>query len=400
MVALTPINTTPGQTAIAQAQFQNEAAYKAKRDVQRVKGAIELKMDEIKLKVAQKMAEIAAKWQILKDRVDMVMVKTKEFLMVARFYPIIVLVLIVLAFFGKPLEYIMLFISAIIVTIIFGVVYILGVDYIRVVPFTVYNFIVYLIPLFAYTIIIFVVFLLVSVVIFLIAVFNGCCGGPISDIIRCDNRPESWYKTPNFHLKNMYSRGFFCGKPCMAHYQPDGTNCKKMYKYTPSYCPVAETMRIYTGASRSDKLSYFMNYNTNDFKYFLKQPSQREYILKDHFVKKIVYQESCLKSKDLMQHDNISLSICSSIDALSQNGTLSVPQSISLRGACKDAYCTSTSNYPFCTKPGKASGLDASQFIKQICKILAILIGFFLIMCMCMQFLFSKEAYEPPPPNH
>ena len=379
---MTAAAVTSGTQAM-NATFGNEDAQKAIEEQKKQAKLLQIDVEKEKTK----MALVMAKLKRAAERVSNFM---KSFMMIARFYPIIVLVLIILAFFGKPLEYIMLFVSAIIVTILFGIVYILGIDYIRVVPFTLYNIVVYLVPLLAYTVIIFLVFLIVSLIILFLAGFNMAFSGILQDLLKCQNSPEAWFKTPNYHLKNEYSRGFFCGRPCMARYKPDGANCKKMIKQQSSYCAIPEIMRIFTGYSRSDAIPYFLNVNTNDFRYLSKQPHQREAILKNNYLNKVKYITEC-NDKAFQPFFDMTLNMCSSIDTMTNSGKLTSKQADVFRTVCKQAYCTSISNYPFCAKPADSNSMNGAQFVKQLCKIFSILIVFFLVLIMALKFIFEKD---------
>ena len=339
----------------------------------------------------------------LQEAVDRKVSFFQSFMMAARFFPIIVLVLIVLAFFGKPLEFIILFITGIISTILYICTFLLGFKNATIwIPFIIYNFAVYFIPALIYSAVIFIVFIIMSAFIGLLWLFNGCTGGfkkggkgLIQDWILCQVSPEAWFKNPSFHLNNVHSRSFFCAKPCLDGYTPDGTNCKKMYKYQSSYCAPAEIMRIFTGYSRNDKPPYFINYNTNDLRYLSKTPHDRENILKNHYLKKIKFMNTC-NVDSMTKYIGMTRNMCSSIDSMQKTGTLSPQQALLFRTVCKQQFCSplgyqSPFNYPFCAGLGNSTSMDASQLVKQICKICSILIVFFLVMIMSFKFIFTKD---------
>ena len=364
------------------------------------KNWIQRKKEEMDNYIAQKKEEFET-WKLkMQIKFEKVIAFGKTMLMIARFYPIIILVLIILAFFGKPLEYIMLFIAALIVTILYGVVYIFGVDVIRVIPYTLYNAVVYLIPYLAYAILILVVFVLITFFIAILAAINSF-GGCIQDWVLCDNSPEAWFKTPSYQYGNRFHRGFFCSKPCMARYAPDGPDgekCKRIYMYQPSYCPNAEIMRIYSGHSRSDLIPYFLDYNTNDVRYFLKSPHDREAILKEHYLKKNKFNRQCQEA--MLPYNELTLNMCSSLDALQKSGKLSATDALKLSKVCKEAYCgiystgkgdnytSKVLNYPFCAGRASSSSLNQSQLIKQVCKVLALIMVFIIILFLCLRLLF------------
>lgn len=308
---------------------------------------------------------------------------------VTQFYPVIILILIILAFFGKPLEYIIMIITAIIVTILFAIVFCLFSPVINIIPYIPWNFAVYVIPYVVYSLIILVVFIFITVFISLLALINVATGNSLKDWIICENSPEDWYKMPSFQLGNRYSRGFFCGKPCASRYVPDGDNCKKMYRYQPSYCPHAQVMRMYTGFKRGDSVPYFMEYNQMDFRYLMKQPHKREQILKDHFLKRRKFLSLC--AGPMFPYRNITRNMCASVDALEKNNSIKVTEALTLKQICRQAFCTSETNYPFCSIKAVANSTDGSQLVKQIVKVICIIIIFFLILSLALSLLLLKR---------
>jgi hypothetical protein len=314
----------------------------------------------------------------------------KTMAMVARFYPIIIVALIILAFFGKPLEYIMLFIAAIIVSILWVIVYIFGLPVVRVIPYIPYNIAFHFIPFLAFSIVIFTIFVVVSLFCLILAGLNVATSGSLQNMILCQNGPEAWYQIPNYHLDNIYKRSFFCVKPCNARYEPDGDSmCKKMYKAQPAYCPPAEIMRIYSGYNKGDRNYYFKDFNEHNIKYLKATPENREKMLRDHYIKKVQYLDKC--SAPMAPYSDITLNICANLDNLEKSNTLKPKQLKKLRDVCFQGYCNSKTNYPFCAKRVHSSSIDMSQLIKQICKIIAIIIVFFLIIIFMLKIMYLKN---------
>lgn len=338
-------------------------------------------------------AEFALKVGQFVKSVGNAMIQTaKTFAMVARFYPLIMVALVILAFFGQPLEYIMLFISGIIVSILWVFVYILGLPIVNIIPYTLYFIAVYFLPLMAYTIILLIVFVLVSLLCGILAAINVATGGSLNKWLICDNSPTSWYTTSSYHLDNQYRRSFFCVKPCAARYEPDGdSSCKKIDSSQPSFCPQAEIMRIYSG-NTNDSVPYFLDYNTTNPSFILKNPKERKELLKDHYIKKITFLNKC--NGPMKPYNNISLNICANLDHFEKNKTFNKAYLEKMRNACKQAFCNSDTNYPFCSVKVNSASNDPSIIIKQIIKIIALTIVFVIFILFIFQTIFKISLFE------
>lgn len=317
---------------------------------------------------------------------------TKTFAMVARFYPLIMVALIILAFFGQPLEYIMLFISGIIVSILWVFVYILGLPIVNIIPYTLYFIAVYFVPLMAYTIILLIVFVLISLLCGILAAINVATGGSLNSWLICDNSPTSWYTTSSYHLDNQYRRSFFCVKPCAARYEPDGdSNCRRVDSSQPSFCPQAEIMRIYSG-NTNDLVPYFLDYNTSNPSFILKTPKERKELLKDHYIKKTTFLNKC--NEPMKPYNNISLNICANLDHFEKNKTLNKVYLEKMRNTCKQAFCNSDTNYPFCSVKVNSASNDTSIIIKQIIKIIALTIVFVILILFIFATVFKISLFD------
>jgi hypothetical protein len=318
-------------------------------------------------------------------------VKTMK--MIARFYPIIVLVLIILAFFGKPLEYIMLFLGGVIVSILWIFIWILDQDVVAVIPYSIYQSGVYLIPYLLYAFTMFILFFIISIFCLILAGINGLLGGRLKHWVLCQNSPEAWFKTPSFQDNNLYKRSFFCAKPCGSRFKPDGDDaCKRLDKTQPSYCPQAEIMRLYTGYSTGDSPSYYSDYNTSNPNFLAKSPYDREMLLKEYYMKQINFNQTCQEA--MTPYTDITLNICSNLDMLENTGKIDKATLVKLKNVCAQTYCNASSNYPFCSSKAKSSDMDMSQLVKQIIKIIAIITVFFILLIFILNKLYPAESAE------
>lgn len=320
----------------------------------------------------------------------------KTMRMIARFYPLILLVLIVLAFFGKPLEYIMLFLAAIIVSIIWIIVYIFGLNILRVVPYMFYNFFAVTVPTIIFALVSLGIFLIIFLVCLILAIINKATGGSLKHLVLCQNSPEAWFKISSFHQKdnNKFKRGFFCSKPCGKRYKPDdltGAFCEKLPGDTPGFCPNAEIMRLYTGFKRSDRPYTFKMYDTKNPKYYSKAPFLREDILMRSFLRRKELLEKC--EKPMAKYRDLTLNICSSTDAYLKSNYAGMDDKTikKLRNVCGLAFCSAKNNYPFCNKLTNSTHMDSSEFVKQVIKIITTIILFMVVLIFSFNFMFDKN---------
>lgn len=320
----------------------------------------------------------------------------KTMLMIARFYPLILLVLIILAFFGKPLEYIMLFLAAIMVSVIWIIVFIFGLPILRVIPYMFYNAFAVVLPTTLLAMVSLGIFLFIFVACIILAIINKATGGSLKHLILCQNSPESWFKFSSFHQKenNKFKRGFFCSKPCGKRYKPDdltGAFCEKLPGDTPGFCPSAEIMRLYTGFKRSDRPYTFKMYNTKNPKYYSKTPLLREDILMKSFLRRKDLLEKC--EKPMAKYKDLTLNICSSTDAYLKSNYAGMDDKTikKLRNVCGLAFCNSKNNYPFCNKLTNSTNMDSSEFIKQLIKVITAIILFMVVIIFSFNFMFDRN---------
>lgn len=318
----------------------------------------------------------------------------KTMRMIARFYPLIILILIILAFFGKPLEYIMLFLAAVIVSIIWIIVFILGQPVLRVIPYLPYALFKVWIPWLAYSILISGIFLVLLIVCLVLAIANEASGGKLKNLVLCQNSPEAWFKVSSFQHKNIFKRGFFCSRPCLSRYKPDQNTqgfCEKLKRDTPGFCPNSEIMRIYTGFKRKDRVYTFKSYSAKNPKYYFKSPMMREGLLRDSFMRRRKFLEQC--EKPMAPYKNLTLNICSSTDAYLKTRFNGMDDKAikRLRNVCGAAYCSASSNYPFCNKLANSSDMDSSMLVKQIIKIILSIIIFFVILIFVFNYMFRQS---------
>jgi hypothetical protein len=324
------------------------------------------------------------------EHVTKVIQFTKSMITVAKFFPIITLVLMALSFLGRPMEFLLLTFGLIFVTMIYIAYSILNI--LIVIPMFVWFVIMDIIPLIIYLIVYGSLFVLITLICLILTIINTIMWGSLKDIVLCQNMPTDWYKTPNFHLGNKWDRGVFCKRPCYSRYSPDstGTMCQRIPKGYPPFCPQAEIMRIYTNKKADRKYRYDDFRENSNVKYLSKKPEEREAMLRDYYLRKREFKEVC-KSK-MEPYDTLTLNICASADSLLQNGHLTSKKEVQrLQQVCSQAFCTAERNYPFCNKISALNNEDDNAELKKVIKITIALVVFCIIFLFTMENLYKTK---------
>lgn len=307
----------------------------------------------------------------------------RTMLIVFEFYSLVILARVILGFFSAPLEFIMLGIACIILSIVYVIWFILSLPPIYIIPYLIYFFVIYVIPWIVYCIVIIVLFAIISLVCLVLAGINWISGGSLKDIVLCQNSPAAWYETPNHHLKNKNERGIFCSKSCLSGYAPDSTGlfCSPLDRSNPSYCSKAEIMRLYTGL-KNDFNYYFKNYDTKgNMRYLLSSPDTRTKLLNEYYLKKLKFMTDCEKS--MSKFNYMPLSICSSLDSLQGFNAVTMQK---LKNVCEQSYCNSDNSYPFCSLL-KVQDATQEPFWIQVIKNCIYIIIFILIIILLIRIL-------------
>lgn len=313
--------------------------------------------------------------------------------MAFQFFSIIVLVRMIIGFFTKPLEFIMLGMSCLILAVVYVIYFIFSIEPFIYIPFILWFFIADVMPFVIYSIVMGVIFIGISIFCLILAFLNVITGGSLKSLILCQNTVAAWFKTPNYHLTNKNERGLFCSRQCYTGYFPDtsGMYCMKVPKGNPSFCPQAEVMRMYTG-NRNDMNYYYKDYQTNgNLKYLMKSPKNRELVLKNHYLKKRDFIEKCEKS--MSKYNSMPLSLCSSLDIYEKNNINGIDKKTieKMKKVCSQAFCNSKTNYPFCSSLGTSLLTDTdnivSEFWKKVIKIFILIIVFMFIIMFTLSYM-------------
>lgn len=286
----------------------------------------------------------------------------------ANFFPVIQLVLIVLAFFGKPLEFILLLVAGLVVTLLYAIYCIISLPPLIYIPYLLYYILLGVVPFVGFTVVWGAILVAVSVFCLLIALLDKLTAGRLKGMLLCQNSPAAWYSVPNFHLKNAFSRGLLCSRPCAVGYAPDsntGLLCTKLPRGTPSYCAQAKVMQIFTGDelnASSSPLTYADFKTGASMPYLFSTPASREKRLMRHFEAQSKFTDAC--KVPMMPYNALTMSICSNLD--DPNSKLTRVAKDRLKAACRQAFCSSSSTFPFCSDLSAARPVGRPSVLRRV----------------------------------
>lgn len=296
-----------------------------------------------------------------------------------QFFAVIVFFRMLIGFFSKPLEFIMLGFACIFLAVFYVIYYIFSIPPFIWVPFIIWFTIFDIIPLVVYVVVMLALFIVITLFCIVLGIINWATRGALKNLVLCQNSVAAWYKTPNFHLSNRYERGVFCSRECFPGYYPDnsGMYCIKVPNGAPSYCPQAEVMRMYTG-KHNDRKYYFKDFQTNgNIKYLMKSPAEREEMLKEHYLNKRDFLEKCERS--MTNYNYMPLSLCANLDTMDKNN-IDAKTLNKMKKVCSQAFCNAKVNYPFCSVLAGGSDDDESDFWKRVMKVLIMVITFMFVV--------------------
>ena len=310
--------------------------------------------------------------------------------MMARLYPIIKIAVILIMIFSNALQYIIMFFAGLAIAILIVIYKILSMPYIIYIPIVIYWFTMDFCPFLLYTVVFIILFLVIAAFCLILAFLNVITSGGMHNFLFCENNPAGWYKMTNYHMKNIYSREFFCSKPCMKGYAPDvtGSFCERQKRTAPNYCPQASVMRIFTGDGRKDNKVGYSAYNTAiDMNYRTSMPIEREKMLKDHFIRMKKYMESC--NDGLNRYNGVTKTICANIDVIEKYNLYGFKKNDieRMKQACAQSFCNSVNSYPFCAGLSGISKDPDEMLIKLLVKYFTSIIIFLIVIMTFMRIL-------------
>jgi hypothetical protein len=308
----------------------------------------------------------------------------------ARFYPIIKIAVILIMIFTNALHYIIMFFAGLAIAVLVVIYKILSLPGLIYLPIASYWMAMDFCPFLVYSIVFTILFLVISAFCLLLAFINAITSGGMHSFLFCENNPAGWYKMTNYHMKNIYSREFFCSKPCMKGYAPDvtGSFCERQKRTLPNYCPQASVMRIFTGDGRKDRKVGYSAFNTAiNINYRTSMPIEREKMLKEHFINMKKYMESC--NDGLNRYNGVTKTICANIDVIEKYNLYGFKKNDieRMKLACAQSFCNSVNSYPFCANLSGISKDPDEMLIKLLVKYFTSIIIFLIVIMTFMRIL-------------
>jgi hypothetical protein len=352
--------------------------------ISNMKNGIVVQINKIKDRISSKMKEVKSN-----------MFKAKNLKTALKFSPVFGLATAAIAILRKPLEFILMLIGGIIISIIFALYKITVYPPLNWIIFLIWFFITKVVFLIVYTIIIGVVIVFICFFLMIIALINHFGGGLLNNLVLCQNSPDAWYKIPNYHMGNKFERSLFCKSTCATGHAPDeltGEFCDRIGRGQPSYCPQAEIMRIISNHSRSDLRYKYGDYDpTTNIWFNVMTPADKETAYKQYFMKRQKFFTKCNDS--MGTYNNMTLNLCSSLDMMKKQklNNLSDKDMAKLEKVCHQGYCNSKNRYAFCGKFGKMDedSKSLSELIKQIAFLIILALIFMFILYFTYQFASS-----------
>lgn len=300
---------------------------------------------------------------------------------------LIKIVIKIVTLIAKPAQCIMLIVAFMVVSVLFVAYFLLTLPPFIWILAGLWYFVAYIIPMIVYCVIFTILLAAVFVMSVIMTALNTATGGALRSIVLCDSLPSAWHSIPNYHLTNKWERGMMCTRPCPPRYMPNpsGAMCVKKPSGYPTYCPQAEAMRIFSRKKADGDFAYKKFNESLNIKYMLKTPPDREEMLKDYYMRKKTFSDTCATS--MSEYDNVSLNICAAADSLKD--ILDDKQVARLKAVCAQAYCTPQRNYPFCSKTSDLNDNDANAVIRKVVKIVMIMITIALTVTLAMTFMYN-----------
>ena len=202
------------------------------------------------------------------------------------------------------------------------------------------------------TIFLIAILCLYAIVYGILAILDTCTGGLIMKMLRCENLPDSWAKISNWGRENMYTRTFFCSRPCFKKYYPDGLMCSLQDQAEPTFAP---QQVIYQTWLNNDFID-----NTNDKVAWSKTPGTEYFLKLTNDEKKVAWQEIYSNQvsyyadarKQYSRYDPTTCAMCVYYNDPIHNSVLTDNAKKQINSICVATYCATDdpklSNLIFC----------------------------------------------------
>lgn len=180
---------------------------------------------------------------------------------------------------------------------------------------------------------------LLSTVVFIgVWILNVMSGGFLTFLLRCENRPDTWFNASGYEAGNIYKRFLMCYWPCSAGFEKKwGYVCVKKQQSCPKYCPQQQIFGILEQPEERDRLQpYMFDRFVPDARFYTTPLMQKREILLKTMQMKKEFLGSCMTA--LKPYDFMNRTICANIGNLDPE---KYPPALraKLANVCKQAYC-------------------------------------------------------------
>jgi hypothetical protein len=245
----------------------------------------------------------------------------------------------------------------------------------------------------------------------LLSIIDLPLGGFIMRSMRCENLPNAWTNTSNWHKGNMFQRTFFCSWKCGKGFAPSSLYpvCLRQSKDEPIFAPHQVIYNTYMNSdyltTTFDKLFYS---HSPDYKYFTTMSDeQKNKLWGDVYNARNAYNTSCIQgipgvSVGYKDYDPLIRQMC---DYYGSDASADVDATtrLTMLEMCQSMYCEGgdTENKPsYCNKQKNAddllSGMTESKDLVKIIIISSIII---LVLGIAMTFLIKSTDLQGNTPN-
>lgn len=159
-------------------------------------------------------------------------------------------------------------------------------------------------------------------------------------LLACENPPDSWYETANYHHLNKNTKIlFFAYNKCPTGFIPNGIFCEKKPTYNPDYCEEAHIYKHHGNEEQgfNSGLLFPKEFNQNSQSYLKKKSFDKMIDIEDYTNNVKEHVDTCKKVHK--NKDTLIKSICKDIS--------NVEKSNDLKTLCKRRYCVNEQQ-PFC----------------------------------------------------
>ena len=237
----------------------------------------------------------------------------------------------------------------------------------------------------------------------LLSIIDLPLGGFIMRSLRCENLPDAWTNTSNWHNGNMFQRTFFCSWKCGKGFAPSALYpvCLRQNKDEPIYAPHQVIYNTYMNSeyltSTTDKLFYS---HAPDYKYFtIMTDDQKAKLWSDVYQARNDYNASCILGKSgvstgYVDYDPLIREMCNYYGDASS--TIDPTTREKMMELCQTMYCdtnTGSSNPSYCTSASsKADVLSGITEQKDLVKIIIVSSIIILVLGIAMTFLLKSSS--------